>query len=95
MVSGGWRFKGWVKTVEGLAYVMTTSSHPLSLLYNGGIVVRILHHVHQVHDVCIFVPMRLFWEKAAWDHQAHDTDQLNIFYMMIGHTHHEKQTSCT
>ena len=34
MVSGGWRFKGWVKTVEGLAYVMTTSSHPLSLLYN-------------------------------------------------------------
>ena len=34
MVSGGWRFKGWVKTVGGLAYVMTTSSHPLSLLYN-------------------------------------------------------------
>ena len=34
MVSGGWRFKGWVKTVGGLAYVMTTSSHPLSLLHN-------------------------------------------------------------
>ena len=23
----------------------------------GGIVVRILHHVVQLHDVCIFVPM--------------------------------------
>jgi len=34
VVSGGWRFKGWVKTVGGLAYVMTTSSHPLSLLHN-------------------------------------------------------------
>ncbi len=49
----------------------------------GGIVVRILHHVHQLHDVCIFVPMRLFGEKAAWVHQAHDTEHLNLFYMMI------------
>ena len=39
----------------------------------GGIVVRILHHVHQLHDVCIFVPMRLFGEKAAWIYQPHDT----------------------
>ena len=61
----------------------------------GGIVVRILHHVHQLHDVCIFVAIRLFGEKAAWVHQAHDTEQLNLFYMMIGLTHHEKQTSCT
>ena len=59
-----------------------------------GIVVRILHHVHQVHDVCIFVPMRLFWEKAAWAHQAHDTEELNLFYMMIGLICYEKQTSC-
>ena len=61
---------------------------------NGGIVVRILHHVHQLHDVCIFVPMRLFGEKAAWVYQAHDTVQLSLFYMMICLTH-EKQTSCT
>ena len=61
----------------------------------GGIVVRILHHVHQLHDVCIFLQMRLFREKAAWVHQAHDTEQLNLFYMMIGLTHHEKQTSCS
>ena len=60
----------------------------------GGIVVRILHHVHQLHDGCIFVAMRLFGEKAAWVNQAHDTEQLNLFYMMIGLTHHEKQTSC-
>ena len=40
------------------------------LWFKGGIVVRILHHVHQVHDGCIFVPMRLFGEKAAWVHQA-------------------------
>ena len=63
--------------------------------YIGGIVVRILHHVHQLHDVCIFVPMRLFGEKAAWVYQAHDTVQLNLFYMMIGLTRHEKQTLCT
>ena len=58
----------------------------------GGIVVRILHHVHQVHDVCIFAPMRLFGEKAAWFHQIHDTEQLNLFYIKIGLTHHEEQT---
>ena len=56
--------------------------------YQGGIVVSILHHVHQVLDVCVFVPMRLFGEKAAWVHQAHDTELLNLFYMMIGLTHH-------
>ena len=61
----------------------------------GVIVVRILHYVHQLHDVCIFLPMRYFGEKAAWVDQAHDTVQLNLFYMMIGLTHHEKQTSCT
>ena len=47
--------------------------------HNGGIVVRILHHVHQVHDGCIFVAIRLIREKAAWVHQAHDTEQLNLF----------------
>ena len=31
----------------------------------GGIVIRILHHVHQVHDVCIFVPMILFGGKGS------------------------------
>ena len=56
----------------------------------GGIVVRILHHVVQLHDVSIFVPMRFFGEKAAWAYQANDTAQLNLFYMMIGLTHHEK-----
>ena len=61
----------------------------------GGIVVRILHHVHQLHDVCIFVPIRLFGGRAALVHPAHDTEQLNLFYMMIGLTHHEKKTSCT
>ena len=25
--------------------------------------------------------MRLFGGKAAWVHQAHDTEQLNLFYM--------------
>ena len=58
----------------------------------AGIVVRFLHHVHQLHDVCNFVPMRLFGEKAAWVHQVHDTEQLNLFNMMIGLTHHEEQT---
>ena len=48
----------------------------------GGIVVRILHHVCQVHDVFIFVAMRLFGEKAAWVHQAHYPEQLNLSYMM-------------
>ena len=65
------------------------------LRIKGGIVVRILHHVHQVHDGCIFVAMRLFGQKAAWVYQAHDTEQLNLFYLIIGLTHHEKQTSCT
>ena len=60
--------------------------------YFGGIV-RILHHVHQVHDVRIFVPMRLFEGKAAWVHQAHDTEQLELFYMMICCTHNEKHIS--
>ena len=68
---------------------------PFVLLHSGGIVERILNHVHQLHDLCIFVPMRLFGEKAAWIHQAHDTEQLNQFYMMIGPSHHEKQTSCS
>ena len=31
----------------------------------------------------------------AWVHQAYDTDQLNLFYVIIGLTHYEKQTSCT
>ena len=31
-----------------------------------GIVVRILHHVQQIQDGCIFVAMILFGEKAAW-----------------------------
>ena len=48
-----------------LANSLTTKNN------SGGIVVRILHHVHQVHDGCIFVAMRLFGEKAAWVHQAH------------------------
>ena len=61
----------------------------------GEIVVRILHHVQLLHDVFIFVAVILFREKAAWVHQAHDTEQPNLFYMMIGLTHHEKQTSCT
>ena len=52
----------------------------------GGIVVRILHYVHQVRDGCFFVAIRSFGEKAAWVHQAHDTEQLNMFYMM---THFE------
>ena len=60
----------------------------------GGFVVRNLYHVHQVHDGCIFVAMRLFGEKAAWVHQAYDAEQRNLFYMMIGLIHHEKQTPC-
>ena len=31
----------------------------MAIFHKGGIVVRILHHVHQVHDVCIFVPMNV------------------------------------
>ena len=42
----------------------------------------------------IFVAIISFGEKAVWVHQAH-TEQLNMFYMMIRLTHHEKQTSCT
>ena len=57
--------------------------------------IRILHHVRQVYDGRIFVAMRLFGEKAAWVHQAHDTEQLNLFNMIIGLRHSEKQTSCT
>ena len=40
----------------------------------GGIVVRIIHHVHQVHDECIFVAVILFGEKAALVHEAYDTE---------------------
>ena len=43
-------------------------------MHDGGIVVTILHHVYQVHDVYISVAMRLFGEKAAWVYQAHDTE---------------------
>ena len=57
--------------------------------------IRILHHVRQVYDGRIFVAMKLFGEKAAWVHQAHDTEQLNQFYKIIGLTQYEKQTSCT
>ena len=39
--------------------------------------------------------MILIGEKAAWVLWAHDTEQLDLFYMVIGLTHHEKQTSCT
>ena len=28
--------------------------------------------------------MHFFVDKATWVHQAHDTEQLNLFYMMIG-----------
>ena len=45
----------------------------------GGIVVRISHH--DVCDGCIFVVMRSFGEMAAWVHQAHDTEQFNLFYI--------------
>ena len=58
----------------------------------GGIV-RILHHVYQVHDGRIFVAMRLFGEKVACVHQAHDTEQLNLFHIMISLIHHKKHTS--
>ena len=54
-----------------------------------------MYIVHQLHDGCIFVVVRLFGEKAAWVHQAHDTEQLNLFYMMVGLTQHDKKTSCT
>ena len=74
---------------------MPSIKHIRPKLGIGGIVVRILHQEHQLHDVCIFVPMRLFGEKAAWVYQAHDIVQLNLFYMMIGLTNHEKQASCT
>ena len=70
-------------------------THGRVTLNMEGIVVRILHHVHQVHDVCIFVLIKLFGEMATWVHQVHDTEQLNQFYMMIDLTHYEKQTSCT
>ena len=68
----------------------------IDLIPSGGIVVRILHHVHQLRDVCIFVLVKIFGEKAAWVYPVHDTVQLDLFYMMIGLTHHGKQTStCT
>ena len=53
---------------------------------------RILQHVDQIHDGCIFVAMRLFWEKATWVHQAHDAEKLNLLYIIFGLTHYEKQT---
>ena len=44
----------------------------------------------------VFFLQRAYWgENAAWVHQAHDTEQHNLFYIMIGLTHHEKQTTCT
>ena len=48
-----------------------------------------------VSDVRTFVVMLLFGVKAACVHKAHDTEQLNLFYMLIGLTDYEKQTSCT
>ena len=35
----------------------------------------------------------IIWGQAAWVHQAYDTGQLNLFYVIIGLTHYEKQTS--
>ena len=52
-------------------------------------------YIKYIHDVFIFVPMIFLGEKASWVRQAHDTEQLNLFYMMVGFTHHDKQTSCT
>ena len=34
-------------------------------------------------------------KMPAFVHHACDTEQLNLFYMMIGRPCHEKQTSCT
>ena len=45
--------------------------------------------------MCVFCTNEIIQEKAARVHQAQDTGQLNLFYMMIGLTHHEKWTSCT
>ena len=67
---------------------------PTANFHLGGIVVRILHYEHQIHDGCIFVAIRLFGEKAAWVHQAQNSEQFNLLYM-ICLAHHEKQTSCT
>ena len=53
------------------------------------------HHVVDVHYVRSLQQFLLFGEKASWVHQAHDTEQLNLFNMMIGLTHQEKQASCT
>ena len=43
----------------------------------------------------LFCCNEIIWGKAAGVHQAHDTEQPDLFYMMIGLTHHEKQKSCT
>ena len=58
----------------------------------SGIENHVNHHVHQVH---ICNTMRLIGGKEAWVHQAHDTEQLHMLYMVICLTHHEKQASCT
>ena len=39
------------------------------------------HDVRQVHDVCIFVPMKLFREKAAWVHKAHEKEIHSVFFL--------------
>ena len=63
--------------------------------HKGGTVLRTLHRVHQIHYGRTFVAMIFVSEEAAWVHQAHDTELLDLFYMIIGLTHYEKQTSCT
>ena len=42
--------------------------------YKGGIVVRILHHVYQVHDGCIFGGIRLFGKRL----DDKDIGKLNV-----------------
>jgi len=61
----------------------------LCVKIHGEIDVGISHHVCKAHDGCIFVAIRLFGKKAARVHKAHDTEQLNLFYLMIGLAHHE------
>ena len=50
---------------------------------------RILHQVHQIHDGCIFVAIRLFGKRQHGF--IRHMILSSLIYMMIGLTHHENR----
>ena len=58
-----------------------------------GMVWPYLQHENMVWYGSIASLIHTHW--GMYVHQAYITEQLNLFYMIIGLTHYERQTSCT